>query len=78
MNPLLIDALGYAALAINLYSMSIKGEYKLRSISLVANTLFVFYGALIHAMPIILGCSTAVVLHAYHIRRLRIKKHPNG
>ncbi len=72
MNALLIDSIGYGALIINLYSMSTKGEYKLRLISLIANVGYIFYGALISAPPIIIGCTIAVFLHGYHIRRLRI------
>ncbi len=72
MNALLIDSIGYVALAINLYSMSTKGEYKLRLISLIANVGYIFYGALISATPVVIGCAIAVFLHGYHIRRLRI------
>lgn len=77
MNPILVDCIGYAALVINLYSMSTKGEYMLRLISLIANTGYILYGALIGATPIIVGCTIAVFLHAYHIRRLRINKKNN-
>lgn len=71
------DGIGYFALAINLYSMSTKGEYKLRVISLIANAIYIFYGTLISATPVIVGCTIAVFLHAYHIRRILIKKTPN-
>ncbi|MDH7448198.1 hypothetical protein [Aquimarina sp. 2201CG14-23] len=74
MSPFLIDSIGYTALVINLYSMSTKGEYKLRLISLIANSGYILYGALISATPIIVGCTIAVLLHGYHIRRLRINK----
>ena len=77
MHPILIDSIGYAALIINLYSMSTKGEYKLRLISLIANLGYILYGALISATPIIIGCTIAVFLHGYHIRRLRINKDSN-
>lgn len=77
MNPILIDSIGYAALVINLYSMSTKGEYKLRLISLNANLGYILYGVLISATPIIVGCTIAVFLHGYHIRRLRINKDKN-
>ena len=73
MSPILIDSFGYLALIINLYSMSTRGEYKLRLISLVANMLYIMYGILINATPVIVGCTVAVFLHTYHIRRLRIK-----
>ncbi len=77
MSPFLIDSIGYTALVINLYSMSTKGEYKLRLISLIANTGYILYGALISATPIIVGCTIAVLLHGYHLRRLRINKNSN-
>ena len=77
MNPILIDAIGYGSLVINLYSMSTKGEYKLRFISLIANVIYILYGALISATPIIVGCTIAVFLHGYHLRRLKIKTNKN-
>ena len=77
MNPILIDSIGYAALVINLYSMSTKGEYKLRLISLIANMGYILYGVLISAAPIIIGCTIAVFLHGFHLRRLRLKKSNN-
>ncbi len=78
MSPILIDSIGYIALVINLYSMSTKGEYKLRLISLIANLGYILYGVLIGAFPIIVGCTIAVFLHGYHIRRLRINTTNNG
>jgi len=77
MDPFLIDCIGYGGLAINLYSMSTKGEYKLRLISLIANAIYILYGVLISAIPIILGCTIAVLLHGYHLKRLQIKKNGN-
>lgn len=74
MSPFLIDCIGYGGLVINLYSMSKKGEYKLRLISLIANVIYILYGVLISATPIIVGCTIAVFLHGYHLRRLKIKK----
>jgi cytochrome bd-type quinol oxidase subunit 2 len=73
MNLITIDIIGYSALAINLYSMSTKGEYKLRLISAIANFIYIVYGILISAFPIIIGCSIAVVLHIYRLNRLKIR-----
>jgi hypothetical protein len=77
MNSILIDSIGYGGLVINLYSMSTKGEYKLRLISLIANIIYIVYGALISATPIIVGCTIAVFLHGYHLKRLKIKENNN-
>jgi len=57
--------------------MSVKGEYKLRLISLIANVGYILYGVLISAMPIIVGCTIAVFLHAYHLKRLGINTNKN-
>ncbi len=74
MSPFIIDCIGYGGLVINLYSMSTKGEYKLRLVSLIANVIYIVYGALLAATPILVGCTIAVLLHGYHLRRLKIKK----
>ncbi|MGD1945522.1 MAG: hypothetical protein ACFB0A_04445 [Croceivirga sp.] len=67
------DIVGYVALALNLYSMSVIGEKRLRSLSLFANGIYVFYGIVIQAMPIVLGCTVAVFLHAYRLYQIKIK-----
>ena len=78
MSIILIDSIGYIALVINLYSMSTKGEYKLRLISLIANVVYILYGSLISATPIIVGCTIAVFLHAFHLRRILLNKTANN
>lgn len=74
MNSITIDIIGYSALAINLYSMSTKGEYKLRLVSTIANFIYIIYGILISALPIIIGCSIAVILHIYRLKKLKTNK----
>ncbi len=65
------DLIGYIGLGINLYSMYAKGEYRLRLFSIIANTVYIIYGLLISAMPIVLGCTIAVILHLYRIKKLK-------
>lgn len=69
-----IDSIGYLGLLINLYSMSVKGEYKLRFFSIIANIVYIAYGVLLAANPIIIGCIIAVLLHGYHLRRIILNK----
>lgn len=71
MSSFMIDSIGYSALAINLYSMSVKGEYRLRFISAIANFIYIIYGILLNAFPIIIGCSIAVALHIYRLKKLK-------
>ena len=77
MSDTLIDVIGYFAIVINLYSMSTKGEYKLRLFSIVANSIYIIYGILIHAFPVIIGGAIAVFLHTYRIKNLSTHKPPH-
>ena len=71
MNTTLINAIGYFAIVINLYSMSSKSEYKLRVVSVFANFTFIVYGVLINAFPIIIGCFIAIFLHLNRLKDLK-------
>jgi hypothetical protein len=63
--------IGYIALSLNLYSMSVKGEYKLRFFSAIANSIYVVYGIFLQEYPIIIGSSIAVVLHVTRLLKLK-------
>ena len=67
---MIYDIIGYAGLGLNLYSMYAKGEFKLRVFSVFANLVYIVYGLLIQAFPIVIGCSIAVVLHVYRLKSL--------
>jgi hypothetical protein len=69
----MINALGFLALILNLTSMTMKNILYLRVLSLIANALYILYGLLIGAAPIIAGSFVAVVIHAVTIYKL---KHP--
>lgn len=64
------SVVGYFGLLLNLYSMSLKGEFKLRLFSLLANSIYIVYGVLIEAYPILIGSSIAVLLHAVRIKTI--------
>ncbi|NAY90927.1 hypothetical protein GTQ34_03260 [Muricauda sp. JGD-17] len=65
------DTIGYFALLLSLYSMSVKGEKRLRTISLAANGIYIFYGILTDALPIAIGCSVALILHGYRLYKIK-------
>ena len=67
------NALGFFALILNLTSMTMKNILYLRVLSLLANTIYIIYGLLIGAAPIVTGSFVAVVIHSVSIYRL---KHP--
>ena len=63
----MIDLIGYAALIFNLISMTRSNVVRLRQISALANAVYVIYGFLISAYPVIIGGTIAVALHAYQL-----------
>lgn len=65
------DILGYSALVINLFSMSMSDVAKLRVLSIIANSLYLVYGLFLHAPPLIFGCFIAVCLHSYRLYKLK-------
>jgi hypothetical protein len=68
------NALGFLALTLNLTSMTMKDILHLRILSLTANAIYITYGLLIGAAPIIMGSFIAVVIHAVSIYRLKRPK----
>lgn len=68
------NALGFLALTLNLTAMTMKGILYLRVLSLVANSVYIVYGLLLGAAPIIAGSSIAVVIHSVSIYRLKHAK----
>jgi hypothetical protein len=70
----MINALGFLALTLNLTSMTMKNIFYLRVLSLIANSLYIVYGLLIDAAPIIAGSFVAVVIHAVSIYKLKHQK----
>jgi hypothetical protein len=69
----MINALGFLALTLNLTSMTMKDILYLRVLSLLANTIYILYGFLIGAAPIVTGSLVAVIIHSVSIYKL---KHP--
>lgn len=68
------NALGFLALTLNLTAMTMKGILYLRILSLVANAIYIVYGLLLGAAPIIAGSSIAVVIHSVSIYKLKHRK----
>lgn len=65
------DLIGYLGLGLNLFSMYSKGEIKLRVFSAIANFVYVIYGILINAYPIVIGSCIAVALHLYRLKEIK-------
>jgi cytochrome bd-type quinol oxidase subunit 2 len=74
---MIVSIIGYAGLALNLFSMSLKGEYRMRIFSLLANCIYIIYGTLIIAYPIIIGSSIAVVLHSLRLTKIKTQNDRN-
>lgn len=67
----MIHIIGYTALAINLTSMAMKNVFLLRLLSLIANLIYLVYGILLNAPPFIIGCGIAIMIHGFHIVKIK-------
>ncbi|BDD09153.1 hypothetical protein FUAX_15850 [Fulvitalea axinellae] len=63
------DAVGFFALSIALFAMSNKDMIKLRRWHLLSSVLYIVYGILTSAYPVILGAVLYCGIHAWHIYR---------
>jgi hypothetical protein len=68
------ETLAYIGIGLNLFSMYLKGEFRLRIFSVIANLTFLLYGILTGTAPFIIGCSIAVFLHTYRLIGMRKNK----
>ena len=65
-----VHLLGLAALGFSLLAMSMKDILILRILSAVANFIYIIYGLLLGAPPLIIGGAIVIVIHSYHIHKL--------
>lgn len=70
----MIDVIGYTALLLNTISMTMKNVLYLRILSLIANLIYIVYGALLGVPPMIIGCAMAIIIHTYRIYKLHKEK----
>lgn len=70
----MIHMIGYAALLLNTFSMTMKNVLYLRVLSLLANLIYLFYGILFGVPPMIIGCAIAIIIHSYRIYKLQKEK----
>lgn len=66
----MVHLLGLVALGFSLLAMTMKNILILRIFSAAANFIYIIYGLLLGAPPLIIGGATVIVIHAYHIRKL--------
>lgn len=65
-----VHFLGLLALGFSLLAMSMKNILMLRILSAVANFIYIIYGFLLAAPPLMIGGTVVIVIHAYHIYKL--------
>lgn len=73
----MVHILGLIALGFSLLAMSMKNILMLRILSAAANFIYIIYGFLLAAPPLIIGGTIVIVIHAYHIYRLIQKNNPD-
>lgn len=66
----MVHLLGLIALGFSLLAMSMKNILWLRILSATANFIYIIYGFLLVAPPLMIGGTIAIAIHAYHINKL--------
>lgn len=66
----MIEVVGYIALAVSLLSVNMNNMLRFRMFHLLASLIYLVYGCLIGAMPIIIGAALFSLIHCYRIIRL--------
>jgi hypothetical protein len=66
----MVHLLGLVALSFSLLAMMMKNILILRIFSATANFVYIIYGSLIGAPPLIIGGAIVVLIHSYHIHKL--------
>lgn len=70
----MVHLIGYIALLLNTFSMTMKNVFYLRVLSLIANLIYIIYGVLLGVPPMIIGCAVAIIIHSYRIYKLQKEK----
>ena len=70
MSDVVLEFLGYAASAVIAVSLMLVSVVRLRIVNLLGSVLFVVYGLLIDAMPIVVLNVLMVAVNAFHLARL--------
>ncbi len=61
---------GYTALGLSLVSMNMTDMRLFRWLHLLASCVYMVYGLMISAMPLIIGATLFVIIHCYRLYRL--------
>lgn len=67
----MINLVGYLGLLLSLTSMTLNKILNLRIFAVLANCIYLIYGILLNAPPFIIGSGIAVIIHLFHISKLR-------
>lgn len=66
----MVHLLGLAALAFSLLAVMMKNILILRIFSTTGNIIYIIYGLLIGAPPLIIHGAIVILIHGYHIHKL--------
>ena len=75
------EYVGYTALCISLLSVNMNNMLWFRCLHLLASCIYLVYGVMIEAMPLVIGASLFTLIHTYrifkHIKERNELDHPN-
>ena len=73
---ILIEILGYIAIAAGFFAITKKEMEKFRLWHLISSFFYIIYGALLNSGPLVISGTIFCVIHLYHLRKINIAKRP--
>ncbi|WP_196889326.1 hypothetical protein [Aureivirga sp. CE67] len=67
----MVEIIGFLALIISVIAVSMTNIVRYRIIHLASSIVYVLYGFMISAFPIIIGALLFMTIHLYHLWKLR-------
>jgi len=64
------EYIGYSALALSLLSVNMTNMLRFRLLHLVSSWIYLVYGVMIEAMPLIIGASLFSLIHCYRLYKI--------
>ena len=64
------EYIGYSGLAISLLSVNMTNMHRFRVLHLLASCIYMVYGLMIGAMPLVIGGSLFSLIHCYRLYKL--------
>ncbi|HCX23349.1 MAG: hypothetical protein CMB80_31950 [Flammeovirgaceae bacterium] len=65
------ELIGYSAIIFSLLAMSQTSVWKLRVLHMISAVIYILYGSMLDAYPIVFGSCLFLLIHSWHLIKLK-------